>query len=141
MKLVIDTNGLLSSIPNGSSRRWLYDAFINKKFVWVFSNEIMTEYEEMIAYEYSQKAADLVLNILLTATNHEKHEPAYRWQLVEDDPDDNKFVDCAISSNVDFLVSDDRHITKLRKIANLFPPITILTFDELKIYFEKLGMI
>ena len=64
-----------------------------------------------------------------------------RWQLVEDDPDDNKFVDCAISSNVDFLVSDDRHITKLRKIANLFPPITILTFDELKIYFEKLGMI
>ncbi len=141
MKLVIDTNGLLSSIPNGSSRRWLYDAFISKKFVWVFSNEILTEYEEMIAFEYSQKAADLVLNILLTSTNHEKHEPAYRWQLVEDDPDDNKFVDCAISSNVDFLVSDDHHITKLRKIANLFPPFSILTFDELKVYFEKQGFI
>lgn len=137
MKLVIDTNGLLSSIPNGSSRRWLYDAFIDKKFVWVFSNEIMTEYEEMIAFEYSPKAADLVLTILLSSANHEKHESAYRWQLIEEDPDDNKFVDCAISANVDFLVSDDRHITKLRKIHNLFPPIAILTFDELKI---RLGL-
>ena len=137
MKLVIDTNGLLSSIPNGSSKRWLYDAFINKKFVWVFSNEIMAEYEEMIAFEYSPKAADLVLTILLSSANHEKHEPAYRWQLIEEDPDDNKFVDCAISANVDFLVSDDRHITKLRKISNLFPPIAILTFDELKI---RLGL-
>ena len=137
MKLVIDTNGLLSSIPNGSSRRWLYDAFINKKFIWVFSNEIMSEYEEMIAFEYSPKAADLVLTILLSSANHEKHEPAYRWQLIEEDPDDNKFVDCAISANVDFLVSDDRHITKLRKISNLFPPIAILTFDELKI---RLGL-
>ncbi len=135
MKLVIDTNGLLSSIPNGSSNRWLYDAFINKKFVWVFSNEILSEYEEMIAFEY--KAADLVLTILLSASNHEKHEPAYRWQLIEFDPDDNKFVDCAISANVDFLVSDDHHITKLRKIPNLFPPITILTFDELK---TRLGL-
>ena len=132
MKLVIDTNGLLSSIPNGSSKRWLYDAFINKKFIWVLSNEIMTEYEEMIAFEYSPKAADLVLTILLSSANHEKHEPAYRWQLVEDDPDDNKFVDCAASANVDYLVSDDHHITNLRKIPNLFPPISILTFDELK---------
>lgn len=64
-----------------------------------------------------------------------------RWLLVEDDPDDNKFVDCAISSNVDFLVSDDRHINKLRKITNLFPPFSILTFDELKVYFEKQGFI
>ena len=97
----------------------------------------MSEYEEMIAFEYSPKAADLVLTILLSSANHEKHEPAYRWQLIEEDPDDNKFVDCAISANVDFLVSDDRHITKLRKISNLFPPIAILTFDELKI---RLGL-
>jgi uncharacterized protein len=134
MKLVIDTNGLLSSIPNGSSKRWLYDAFISKKFVWVFSNEILTEYEEMIAYEYSKKAADLVLTILLASSNHEKNEPAYRWQLIEDDPDDNKFFDCAVSANVDFLVSDDHHITKLRKMPNLFPPVSIITFDELKAY-------
>jgi uncharacterized protein len=87
----------------------------------------------MIGYEFSQKAADLVLTILLTSNNHEKHEPAYKWQLVEEDPDDNKFVDCAISANADYLVSDDRHILKLRKIPNLFPPIPILTFDELKI--------
>ncbi len=53
----------------------------------------------------------------------------------------NNFVDCAISSNVDFLVSDKRHITKLRKITNVFPPISILSFDELKIYLKKHGLI
>lgn len=33
MKVVIDTNGLLNSIPKNSQKRWLYDAFIAKKFI------------------------------------------------------------------------------------------------------------
>jgi uncharacterized protein len=132
MKVVVDTNGLLNSIPKNSAKRWLYDAFIAKEFTWVFSNEILSEYAEMVASEYSERAMEIVLSILLTANNTLRFEPFYNWQLVIDDPDDNKFVDCAIGANVDYLVTDDKHIKKLLKIDNLFPPVPIITFEQFR---------
>jgi hypothetical protein len=65
IRAVIDTNGLLESIPNGSQGRWLYDAFMDRKFVWVFSNEILTEYAEMVGFYYSERTMELVTSILL----------------------------------------------------------------------------
>ena len=132
MKVVVDTNGLLNSIPKNSAKRWLYDAFIAKEFIWVFSNEILAEYAEMVASEYSERAMEIVLSILLTANNSLRFEPFYNWQLVIDDPDDDKFVDCAIGANVDYLVTDDRHIKGLLRIDNLFPPVPIISFEQFR---------
>jgi uncharacterized protein len=132
MKYVIDTNGLLKSIPKRGQYKWLYEAWLNEEFTWVFSNEILSEYAEIIERRYSANAADFVLKILLTASNHERYEPSFKWNLVETDPDDNKFVDCAIGAGVDFLVSEDKHIRNLRKNPNLFPPVPVITFKEFK---------
>lgn len=132
IKAVIDTNGLLNSIPKNGAKRWLYDAFMAKKFQWVFSNEILSEYAEMIAYEYSQQAMELVVSILLTSENTLRFEPSYRWELVDADPDDNKFVDCALGANVDYLVTEDKHIRRLLTIPKLFPPVPIVTFQQFK---------
>jgi uncharacterized protein len=132
MKYVIDTNGLLKSIPKRGQYKWLYEAWLNEEFTWVFSNEILSEYAEIIERRYSANAADFVLKILLTASNHERYEPSFKWNLVETDPDDNKFVDCAIGAGVDYLVSEDKHIRNLRKTPNLFPPVPVITFKEFK---------
>lgn len=136
IKAVIDTNGLLNSIPKNASKRWLYEAFVAKKFQWVFSNEILSEYAEMIALVYSQQAMELVVSILLTSENTLRFEPTYQWQLIKNDPDDNKFVDCALGANVDYLVTDDKHIRKLLTIPQLFPPVPIVTFQEFKAILE-----
>lgn len=129
MKCVIDTNGLLKSIPKFGQYKWLYDAWLNEQFIWVFSNEILSEYAELIERRYSANAADFVLKILLTAQNHERFEPSFKWNLIEIDPDDNKFVDCA---GVDYLVTEDNHIKNLRKEIDLFPPVPVITFKEFK---------
>jgi putative PIN family toxin of toxin-antitoxin system len=127
IKAVIDTNILLNSIPKKGSLRWLYDAFQNEEFIWVFSNEIITEYAKVINREFSKQAMEVVFSILLTAVNTQRFEPSYKWQLVSDDPDDNKFVDCALGANVDYLVSNDRHLRNLLKIKDLFPPVPVVT--------------
>ena len=75
---------------------------------------------------------EIVFSILLTSVNTQRYEPSYKWQLVFDDPDDDKFVDCAIGANVDYLVTNDRHIRNLLKIPELFPPIPIITFEEFR---------
>lgn len=132
MKVVIDTNGLLNAVPKRGSKKWLYHAFIDEAFLWVFSNEILTEYHEVIAREFSPLVADYVLESLLAAPNHQRFEPSYKYQLVTDDPDDDKFVDCAIGANVDYLISDDKHIRRLLQIPDLFPPVPVITFAQFR---------
>ncbi len=42
MKVVIDTNCLIASIPTFSKYFWLYEEFKRGSFEWVTSNEILT---------------------------------------------------------------------------------------------------
>lgn len=88
MRVVIDTNCLLASIPRDSEHHWLYTAFQTGLFEWFVSNEIMREYEEMVTYIYSPTAAHLVLSRLDTSSNVVYAEPYFNWQLIEQDPDD-----------------------------------------------------
>ncbi len=128
MRAVIDTNCLIPSIPPKNPEYWLYLAFRKKAFEWVISNEVMLEYEELIIYFYSQHTADLVLNILLTASNVILTEPYIRWNLIEKDPDDNKFADLAISANVHYLVTNDNHFQVLKQLP--FPTVKVVSLAE-----------
>ena len=132
MRVVIDTHGILNAVSSYGSEKWLYDSFVSEKFIWVGSNEIIAEYSEIIGQNFGNTITTFVLESLINAKNFEHYEPSYKWQLVEKDPDDNKFVDCAIGVNADYLVSDDKHIRALLKIPNLFPPVPIVTFREFK---------
>lgn len=130
MLAVIDTNCLLASIPPQSSHYWLYQAFRDEYFEWLISNEVLTEYEEKLTDYYSERTANIVLNILSVAPNVSYAEPYFKWNLIEKDPDDNKFVDLAVAGNADFLVTNDKHFFPLKKLE--FPKLNIVTLDEFK---------
>jgi len=130
MRIVVDTNCLLASIPPQSSHYWLYVAFREEKFSWLISNEILSEYEEKIADIYSVNTANLVLKILSTAPNTIFTEPYFKWHLVTKDPDDNKFVDLAIAGNADYLVTNDKHFNDVK--GTEFPKLNIVNIAEFK---------
>ncbi|WP_157579268.1 PIN domain-containing protein [Spirosoma montaniterrae] len=48
MNVVIDTNCLLVAVPANSEHKWLYDAFVNERFTWYVSTEILNEYAEKL---------------------------------------------------------------------------------------------
>ena len=52
---------------------------------------------------------------------------------MHNDPDDNKYADCALIANVDFLVSEDKHFNIFREIE--FPPLKIICIDAFLAYF------
>lgn len=74
--------------------------------------------------------------MLVQLTNVHKIEVSYKWQLIEEDPDDNKFVDCAISARVKYVVSNDRHFNILKKIP--FPKVDIVSIQEFLSEVKKL---
>ena len=131
MKILIDTNILLAIVPKRSKVRWLYDALREQKFTLVVTTEILDEYAEKLEWFYSSNFADLVLEEILNLPNIEQTQIFYNWHIIEEDPDDNKFVDAAISSGADYIITHDKHF----KILNIidFPVVKYLSFEA----FEK----
>jgi uncharacterized protein len=108
MKVVLDTNVLIVSLPSHSKYYPIYEALLHKNFELYLSNEILTEYEEQISLRLGVERTDLKLRELLNLSNVCQMEPFYNWQLIEADPDDNKFTDCAVACGADYLVTNDR---------------------------------
>lgn len=123
-RIVLDTNCLLMSIPKNSPYRIVWDAFLNGEFILCLSNDIIEEYQEILANKTTASIANNVISTILNQHNVELINPYYRFGLIENDPDDNKFVDCAIVANAEFLVSNDSHFSALDKIS--FPKVNLV---------------
>lgn len=129
MRVVLDINVLLVSLPVGKKYRPIFDALKSGAFNLLISNEILTEYEEKIAEKTTRPdIAENVVRLLLNLPNVEKVDVFYRWNLIADDPDDNKYTDCAIAANTTHVISDDSDFRILNRIS--FPKLTLLTADE-----------
>ncbi|QRR01843.1 putative toxin-antitoxin system toxin component, PIN family [Dyadobacter sandarakinus] len=128
IRVVVDTNCLRASIPPKSPFYQLYLGFIGGKFQWYVSNEILFEYEEILSATYSSKTAHLVLHQLAIAGNVVFAEPAFRWNLITGDPDDNKFADLAISCGCDYLISNDKDFDIFGLLD--FPKLKVLKLEE-----------
>lgn len=125
MKVVIDTNVLIATINRKNFEFFIYTAFANKQFEWVVSTEILLEYAEKIADFYSLETADFVIRSICSANNTIFAEPHFRWNLIIEDPDDDKFADLAISQNVDFLITYDSHFNIFDTID--FPKLKVIS--------------
>ncbi|MEZ4825311.1 MAG: PIN domain-containing protein [Bacteroidia bacterium] len=44
------------------------------------------------------------------------------------DADDNKFVDCALNGQADYIVTDDKHFNLLKSIG--FPPVRVIKTED-----------
>ena len=51
----------------------------------------------------------LTLDVILNNPYTSFLTPYYKFNLIKSDPDDNKFVDCAVIANAKFIVTEDRH--------------------------------
>lgn len=132
LKIVLDTNILIAVISKKSPFRWLFDCLIEGKIILCVSNEILFEYEEILAKKTSPEVAENVINFITTNPFTEKVEIFFNFGLIVEDNSDNKFVDSAIASNANCIVSNDNHFQVLKTIG--FPQVTILTLNE----FEKI---
>jgi len=130
MKIVFDTNCLLRILPKKSEYRCLWDAFRREKFTLCYSTEILQEYEELLLRFYSPPFTSLIVEMLIKSPNIIQTIPYYKWNLISADPDDNKFVDCALNVGADFIVTNDKHFNILKNID--FPKINVVDIEAFK---------
>jgi len=124
MKIVLDSNVLVSSLGKKSSLRPIWQAFIAGYYQIVVSESILKEYEEILQVHAAPGAAELVMEIFIESPDIITQKVYYNWNLISD-VDDNKFYDVAVAAGVDYLVTNDRHFDVVKDIT--FPKITIIT--------------
>ena len=126
--VVIDTNCLLQMISRQSPYFAVWKAFDEGKYLLCVSNEIINEYQEIIGQIANPFVAENVIEFILNSPFCLRFDPQYHFELISQDPDDNKFVDCAIIANADYIVSEDSHFKVLEIIS--FPKVNVITLNR-----------
>jgi uncharacterized protein len=127
MTVVIDCNVLVMCLSSHSRYHVIYKSLIHGKFNLPVTVDIMLEYEEIIQQKYSTKAAHSLISLLTELPNVHHVRSSYKWQLITADPDDDKYCDCAIAGQANYIVTEDRHFDVLKTIS--FPSIAVISSD------------
>lgn len=127
--VVLDTNCLVPSIKRDSIYFPIWRDFMAGKYCLCFTDEILNEYQEIITQlTDSAEVANNIIHAILNRSNTKHIQVYYHFGLIEADPDDNKFVDCAIKANAKYIVSEDHHYDILKSIK--FPQVNVIGIDE-----------
>lgn len=127
--VVLDTNALIQALPTRSRYHKIWTDFLDGKYSLCVSNEILTEYEEILSLHTSPQVARNVVNAIAHHPKTIYRESYFRFHLLSHiDKDDDKFVDCAITAGADYIVTEDSHFDYLKQIP--FPKLNVLTLDE-----------
>ncbi|OGQ35207.1 MAG: putative toxin-antitoxin system toxin component, PIN family [Deltaproteobacteria bacterium RIFCSPHIGHO2_12_FULL_43_9] len=126
MRVVFDANIYVSGFisPKGPSGL-LIKKFINDNvFELIISEEILREtrnslkYKKVIKYvKLSGDEIELILNaisLLATTVN-----PVFKYQELEEDPDDTKYVNAALEGRADYIISGDKHLLGLVEVEGI----------------------
>lgn len=124
----MDTNCLLQIIARRSKNYFIWEEFLYGNYCLCYTTEILEEYEEILSQKTSPVIASMVVEIISQVPNTQRVDVHYRWNLITADPDDNKFVDCAVFCNADYIVSEDKHFKVLQTID--FPKVMVVRLEE-----------
>ena len=141
MKTVIDTNVLISALVSpGKIPAQIVHSWRSGEIDLLFSQAILSEYERVLHYPHIQRYSKM--------TGAEIDETLGDIQLygilvyapelslaVSADPDDDKFLACAIAGKADIIVSGDNHLLTLGSHAGipiLTPAAFLALLDEIR---------
>jgi len=114
VKIVLDTNVFVSGVFFQGSSYQILKAWRDDKVQLVISQEILEEYQrvgETLAYQFP--GVDLGPILELLTLKAELTQTSGLPEPVCDDPDDDKFLACALASNSKVIISGDKHLLKV----------------------------
>ena len=129
MRVVLHTNCLIQSIPQKSPFRVVWESFLSGENTLCVSNEIIEEYLEILQKLTDMRTATLVIKTIVENPFVEFITPYYQFHLITADPDDNKFVDCAIAAAARYVVTNDHHYDIFRQ-RNTFPTVEVINLND-----------
>ncbi len=140
MRIVLDTNVVVSRFlsPKGPPAE-IFVKWQQETFEVVVSESILAEYAQVLEYEKlrarhglsHEEIANLISDMRRFAVLINPQETP---RVVRDDPEDDKFLSCAMAGGADYVISGDDHLLKLqayRGIQILSPRAFLLMLSSI----------
>lgn len=132
MAVTFDTNVLLSAtLWDGSVAQKLLFDLIKQNVKIYSSTEILSEYQNVLKRDFDfspEEIIEIMEKILVFVT---LITPITKIEVVKEDPDDNKIIECALESNSKYIITYDMHLLKLKE----FKGIRIIKPEEARAIF------
>ena len=116
MKTVLDTNVLISSVISTGVPHEIVVKGFSSEYQIVISIATLTEFRDtLLKYpeKFQMDEGDVQQEVEMIRYFAEFVDPDEEITAVEDDPDDDKFLEAAVAGNVNYIVSGDRHLLDL----------------------------
>ncbi|HUD07432.1 MAG TPA: putative toxin-antitoxin system toxin component, PIN family [Candidatus Saccharimonadales bacterium] len=136
LRVVLDTNVYIAAALNPKSALYqlVEDSAAHYLAEYYTSPEILAELQEKLEGKFNFKRSDVVRWITQLEQVVTVIRPQKKIDVVGDDPDDNKILECAVEAKADLIVSADRHLYKLKE----YKGIKIIHPTSLKYIFPQL---
>ena len=114
MKIVLDTNVFISGIFFGGAPLQILQSWKQSKIKIILTEQILEEYQR-VGKELSERYTSVNIEpiIELFTIFGEFVETKGISESICEDPDDNKFIECAIASQSKVIVSGDKHLLNI----------------------------
>jgi putative PIN family toxin of toxin-antitoxin system len=105
LRVVIDTNIYISAIFWDGNPRKVIDLGRDGEIEIYTSKEIEEEIYRVLLKKFNLNPHDAEQILFDFSTFTILVKPLQQFKVIKDDPDDDKFIDCAIACNADYIVS------------------------------------
>jgi putative PIN family toxin of toxin-antitoxin system len=126
IRVVLDTNVYISALMFGGLPGSLLDLAFLQSFVLVASPALLDELDEKLRLKFEVPSEDAAMIRAKLESTAEIVRPDMVLNVITDDPDDDRVLECAVNGHVDYIVTGDRHLLKL----STYEAIPIITVRE-----------
>lgn len=131
LKIVLDTNVIVSSLNFPGKPAEIFDLVIAGELANITSDKIITEVKNILIRKFSWEAKEVEDTGALLQFISEMVNPKRQLRVVSREPD-NRILECAVEGQADFIISGDHHLNDLRAFqgVRIVNPAAFLSLIE-----------
>lgn len=120
-RVVLDTNVLVSALLFRGETSRLVDLWKKGKIIPVITHETFEEFKDVLTYQkfsLNEKEIKTIIEEEILPF-FEVVEVQKKIRGICRDPDDDKFISCAISASADYIISGDKDLSDMKKYKSV----------------------
>jgi len=120
LKVVLDTNVLISAILFGGKPRQILEKAIRGQIRLCISKSILDELKGVLQRSKFDNSPEMIEVILTELTGVSDFvNVSMTIDVVLEDPEDNRILECAVEAEANYIVTGDFHLLRLSKYRNI----------------------
>jgi putative PIN family toxin of toxin-antitoxin system len=115
LRVVLDTNVYISMFTQPDRPIYqIWQQAVRRQYYPLISRAILTEVADVLRTNFGWNDRIIVQHLKLLARAGEIITPTITLNVIPEDPDDDRILECAVDGRANLIVSGDRHLRRLR---------------------------